>query len=236
LLDRMPDLVRMLQTFDPMEVRNSIVTLLAMEAAGQHQLKTVLTGDAADELFAGYSYMVAMAPEKLTPYRRHLNEVMHFTSPVIGKSIGVSVDIPYLAAEIRQFALGLATEELVGDHDGQRFGKTILRQAFSDLLPPEIAWRVKTPIEYGSGSTTLKIRAEQAVPEAEYERERERISLQDSVNLRDREQYFYYRIYRLSFPAPRERSGKGNRCRECVGPLPRPDSSYCRICGAYPAQ
>src|SRR2546430_6841072 len=32
LLDRMPDLVRILHTFDPMELRNSVVTYLALEA------------------------------------------------------------------------------------------------------------------------------------------------------------------------------------------------------------
>jgi asparagine synthase (glutamine-hydrolysing) len=219
-----------------MELRNSIVTYMALEAAAQFRLQRVLTGDAADELFAGYSFMFAMSPEKLPSYIRHLNEVMQFTSPVIGKTVGVGVDIPYLAPPVRQFALGLAQDDLVGDHDGQQFGKRILRLAFSDLLPEEIAWRVKTPIEYGSGSTALKSRAERSISETEFEPERERIFRQDSVKLRDREQYFYYRIYRSSFSVPRERSGPEKRCRECLGPLPRLDSSYCRICGAYPAQ
>ena len=236
LLDRMPELIRILQTFDPMELRNSIVTYLALEAAARRGLKSVVTGDAADELFAGYSYMVAMSPEKLPLYISHLNAVMHFTSPLIGKILGVAVNTPYLAPAIREFALLLRYEDLVDNHGGQRFGKTILREAFSDLLPAEIAWRVKTPIEYGSGSTALNDRVAQAVSEGEFERARERISREDSVNLRDKEQYFYYRIYRSLFAAPREVSEAEKRCRECMGALPRPDSSYCRICGAYPAQ
>jgi asparagine synthase (glutamine-hydrolysing) len=236
LLDRMPELIRTLHTFDPMELRNSVVTYVALETVARHRLTKVLTGDAADELFAGYNFMVTKSPEELQSYIRHLNEVMHFTSPVIGKSLGVAVDIPYLGPAIRQFALSLAYKDLVNDHEGQRFGKQILRWAFSDLLPAEIAWRVKTPIEYGSGSTALQNRAEQSLSEAEFERERERILKQDSVRLRDREQLFYYRIYRSSFSAPGEYSGAEKRCRECLGPLPRPDSSYCRVCGAYPAQ
>jgi asparagine synthase (glutamine-hydrolysing) len=235
LVDRMPELVRILHTFDPMELRNSVVTYVALEAAARLRLKTVLTGDAADELFAGYSFMVAMSAEKLPSYIRHLNDIMHFTSPVMAKSVGVAVDIPYLARPVREFALSLTYEDLVNDHEEQRFGKKILRKAFSDLLPSEIAWRVKTPIEYGSGSAELKHLAEQSVPETVFQQEREHIFMQDSVKLRDREQYFYYRIYRSSFTAPRERSRGEKRCRECVGPLPRPDSSYCRICGAYPA-
>jgi len=236
LLDRMPELIRMLHTFDPMELRNSIVTYLALEAAARHSLRTVLTGDAADELFAGYSFMVGKSPGELPSYIKHLNDVMHFTSPVIGRSLGVAVDIPYLGQAIRQFALSLIYEDLVNDHEGRRFGKKILRRAFSDLLPAEIAWRVKTPIECGSGSTALKDRAEQSVSETEFEQERKRIFKLDSVKLRDREQFFFYRIYRSLFSAPGEGSGAEKRCRECLGPLPRPDSSYCRICGAYPAQ
>ena len=236
LLDRMPELIRILQTFDPMELRNSIVTYVALQAAARRGVKSVVTGDAADELFAGYSFMVAMSPEKLPSYIRHLNAVMHFTSPELGKILGVSVHTPYLAPAIREFALTLRYEDLVDDYGEQRFGKTILREAFADLLPAEITWRVKTPIEYGSGSTALKSRVEQSVTEDEFRQARERISRDDSVNLRDQEQYFYYRIYRSLFAAPRDLSGPEKRCRECMGPLPRTDSSYCRICGAYPAQ
>ncbi len=234
LMDRMPELIRLLRTFDPMELRNSIVTHVAMEAASKRGLSTVLTGDAADELFAGYSFMFNMSAEQLPSYIRHLNDIMHFTSQVIGLSLGMGVDSPYLSPAIRDFALSLGYEDVVGDDQGQRFGKKILREAFSSLLPREIAWRLKTPIEYGSGSTALKQLAEESVNDTEFERERKRAATYDSVKLRDKEQCFYYLMYRNLLNPPKELARAVKNCSECQGPVSRTDMRYCRICGAYP--
>jgi asparagine synthase (glutamine-hydrolysing) len=234
LVDRMPELIRLLQTFDPMELRNSIVTHLAMEAASERKLSVVLTGDAADELFAGYSFMFNMSMEHLPSYIRHLNDIMHFTSQAIGVKFGVSVDSPYASPPVRDFALSLGYEDLVCEHDGHRFGKTILREAFSSLLPHEIAWRVKTPIEHGSGSTALKQLAERSVSDTEFERERERAATHDLVKLRDKEQCFYYRMYRSALGPPKDLVRGKKNCTECQAPAQRADMKYCRMCGAYP--
>src|SRR2546429_9468506 len=112
----MPELIRFLRTFDPMDLRNSIVAYVAMAAASKRGLSTVLTGDAADELFAGYSFMFNMPAERLPSYIRHLNDTMHFTSEVIGRNLGVGVDSPYLSASIREFALSLGYDDLIGDY------------------------------------------------------------------------------------------------------------------------
>lgn len=234
LLERMPELVLRLETFDPMELRNSIVAYVALEAAVKRGLMAVLTGDAADELFAGYSFMFNMAPERLPSYIRHLNEVMHFTSQVIGRHLGIGVDCPYLAPAVRDFALSLGHEDLVCEFEGRVVGKRILREAFSGLLPEQITWRLKTPIEHGSGSTALKQLIEQCVTDSELDKERDRAALHDGVKLRDKEQCFYYRIYRRTFPPPIERAKGAKTCKECQGPVTRVDMTYCRICGAYP--
>ena len=102
------------------------------------------------------------------------------------------------------------------------------------LLPEQIAWRVKTPIEYGSGSTALKQLTEQLVTDSEFASEKERANAKDSVILRDKEQCFYYRMFRKQLPPPRECSRGVKTCGECNGPVPRADMRFCRICGAYP--
>jgi asparagine synthase (glutamine-hydrolysing) len=234
LLERMPEIIRILNTFDPMELRNSIVTYFALDSARAAGIGGVLTGDAADELFAGYSYMFNMPPEQLAPYIRHLNEVMHFTSVPLGQQLGVKAELPYLADAVRTFALTLGVDQLVGERAGQRFGKKILREAFADVLPEELAWRVKTPIEFGSGSTGLRQWAVINVSDAEFEAGREQAGKQDGVRLRDKEQYLYYRQYRRLFPPPREQPRGVKTCRECQGPVARPDMRFCRMCGAYP--
>ncbi len=230
----MAEVIRLLRTFDPMELRNSVVTYVALETAGKLGIRSVLTGDAADELFAGYSYMFNMPAEQLPGYIRHLNEVMHFTSLDLGPALGVRVELPYLDSAIREFAVALDVADLVAKQEGRRFGKKILREAFADLLPPEITWRVKTPIEFGSGSTGLTRLAVESVSDADFDSGRERIAQEDGVRFRDREQYFYYRFYRSIFPPPSQLRAEAKSCPECKGPVPRLDMRYCRICGAYP--
>lgn len=234
LWSRMPELIRILKTFDPMEVRNSIVAYTALQAAAQMGNTAVMTGDAADELFAGYTFMFTMSHEKLGPYRVHLNDVMHFTTPVIGESLQVDVELPYLADAVRRFAIGLSASDLVGVHDGQQCGKLILREAFSALLPTEIVWRAKTAMEYGSGSTALRRFAEDLVSENEFAEDSSRIAREESVQLRDREQYVYYRIFRRQFQSPRTMQQSVKTCTECHGPVPSTNLTYCRLCGAYP--
>jgi asparagine synthase (glutamine-hydrolysing) len=193
-----------------------------------------LTGDAADELFAGYSYIFNLPSEQVRPYLDFLNGVMRFSSAPMGASLGVIAQLPYLDPAVRDVALTMSRDDLVGERDGQRFGKKILREAFADLLPQEITWRVKTPIEYGSGSRALQKFVIDSVPDGEFETARIKILDEDGVALRDKEQFFYYRIYRTILPPPREQTGAAKRCRSCRGSVERAEQKYCRVCGAYP--
>jgi asparagine synthase (glutamine-hydrolysing) len=234
LIAAMPDVMHVLGGFDPMELRNSAVTWLALGAAREEGIAAVMTGDAADELFAGYSYIFNMSPDQVRPYLDFLNGVMRFSSLPMGASLGVQAQLPYLDPTVRKFALTMSRDDLVGERDGLRFGKKILREAFADLLPHEIAWRVKTPIEYGSGSRALQKFVIDSVSDVEFETARTRILGQDGIALRDKEQFFYYRIYRTILPPPREQTGGAKRCSSCRGAVERAEQKYCRVCGAYP--
>jgi asparagine synthase (glutamine-hydrolysing) len=234
LIAAMPAVIRVLGGFDPMELRNSVVAWLALEAAREEGIAAVLTGDAADELLAGYSYIINMPPERVRPYLDFLNGVMRFSSLPMAATLGVQAQLPYLDPAVREFALTLSREDLVSERDGRRFGKRVLREAFADLLPPQITWRVKTPIEHGSGSRALQKFVIDSVSNDEFEAARVRLDVGDGVSLRDKEQFFYYRIYRTIFPAPRQQSGAAKQCTACGGAVETTEQKYCRICGAYP--
>jgi len=234
LIAAMPALISVLGGFDPMELRNSIVTWLALKAAKGEGIAAVLTGDAADELFAGYSYIIDMPAEQVRPYLDFLNGVMRFSSSTMGPHLGVAVQLPYLDPEVRQFALTMARDDLVVERNGYRFGKKILREAFGDLVPEEVAWRVKTPIEHGSGSHALQRFVIDSVSDDEFEAARILLARKEGISLRDKEQFFYYRIYRTAFPPPREQMGGVKRCCACGGAVERVEQKYCRLCGAYP--
>jgi asparagine synthase (glutamine-hydrolysing) len=234
LIAAMPAVMRVLGGFDPMELRNSAVTWLALREAREQGIAAVLTGDAADELFAGYSYITRMPAEQLRPYLDFLNRVMRFSSQPMGASLGVQAQIPYLDPAVRAFALQMSRDDLVFERDGQRFGKKVLREAFVGLLPPEITWRIKTPLEFGSGSHALQTFVTESLSNDEFESARIRLAAEDGISLRDKEQFFYYRIYRTIFPPPREQMGGAKRCSACRGAIERAEQNYCRVCGAYP--
>lgn len=234
LIAAMPEVMLVLGGFDPMELRNSAVAWLALRAAREEGIAAALTGDAADELFAGYSYIVNMPPEQVRPYLDFLNGVMRFSSQPMGASIGVQAQLPYLDPAVRDFALTMSRDDLVGERGGQRFGKKVLREAFVDLLPAEVTWRVKTPIEYGSGSRALQRFVNDSVSDEEFEEARIQLGAEEGVSLRDKEQFFYYRIYRTILPPPRDQAGGAKRCTSCGGAVERAEQKYCRVCGAYP--
>ena len=57
--------IKVLKSFDPMEIRNSAAAYVALKVARDRGLKTVMTGDAGDELFAGYSFFFDLTKEQL---------------------------------------------------------------------------------------------------------------------------------------------------------------------------
>src|SRR5487761_549378 len=150
------DVVSVLGSLDPMEIRNSVAIYIGLKQAASDGFQKVMTGDAADELFAGYSFVYKLEREKAVESLLHLWQVMHFSSIPLAHSLSIDVSLPYLHPLIKEFAMkSVSFDELVGNHNGTIFGKYILRTAFESILPEEIAWRVKTPIEHGCGTTTL---------------------------------------------------------------------------------
>lgn len=236
LLGALPAVIRSLGSFDPMELRNSVVQYLGLARLAQLGIRSAWVGDGADELFAGYSYMAAMDPDRLAAYSRELAGFMRFSAPALGAAVGVQVVSPYLDQAIVAFAAALDPREKVGWREGERHGKWVLRRAGEDLLPERFVWRTKTPAEYGSGSTRLAEVVLERLPEDAFERLRAEALARDGVRLRDREQAFYYGLFREQFGPPRERPGAGRRCPACQGLLADVQSRYCGCCGAYPVE
>jgi len=233
----LPEVIGVLRSFDPMEIRNSVAVFLGLKKAKSQGYSRVLTGDAADELFAGYSFVTNLEKEKALSTLHRLWEVMHFSSIPLASSLGIKALLPFLDSEVKKFATTeIPLEFLVSgqtDHsEGEAFGKFILRKAFEDQLPREIAWRKKTPIEFGSGTTFLpKIYATEINAQEFHEKKRKYLE-SDKVRLRDPEQLHYYEIYRrvVGPPAP----DLANRsCPACTSNVPD-WADFCTICGEYP--
>lgn len=228
----LPLVIKVLRSFDPMEIRNSLTVYIGIRVAKESGIGTVITGDGCDELLAGYSFVYGLSKEKLDLELRKLWSVMSFSSIPLAKSLDTEVKLPYLDPDFKSFSMALDSRYKVGEKDGQLYGKWILRKAYEKLLPREIVWRVKTPIEYGSGTTTLPSFFDSKISDKEFEAKKREYLQGDKVVIRDKEQLFYYEIYRSAIGVPKP-TRRGRTCPQCNSNI-QERATYCRTCGAYP--
>lgn len=223
--------IKAVESFDPMEIRNSVTVYIGLKKAKENGISTVMTGDGCDELFAGYSFLFGLGKERLNLELHKIWEVMSFSSTHSAKALGIEVKLPYLDPEFKRFAMEVDPDLKVRSENGQIWGKWILRKAFEGLLPEEIVWRAKMPIESGSGTATLPKFFFTSIPDVEFHEKRSKYLKEDEVVIRNKEQLFYYEVYRSAVGVPHPTGLGGKLCPYCNSSMPAA-SSYCRICGS----
>jgi asparagine synthase (glutamine-hydrolysing) len=233
LYDAIQTVVKTMRSFDPMEVRNSTAILIGLKVAKEKGINTVMTGDGCDELFAGYSFLFNLEKEKLETELKKLWEAMSFSSVPLAKTLEVEAKLPFLDPDFKAFAMKLDSRYKVILEKVNVCGKWIVRKAFEGILPVEIVWRVKIPIEQGSGTSVLPSVFDRKIADIEFREKRSKYLEEDKVVIRSKEQLFYYEIYRAVVGVPRPTDSNGKLCPLCNSNVAR-NSAYCRTCGAYP--
>jgi asparagine synthase (glutamine-hydrolysing) len=233
LYDAIAMVVKTMKSFDPMEIRNSVTIYVGLKVAKENGISTIMTGDGSDELLAGYSFLFGLEREKLDLELKKMWNVMVFSSLPLAKTLGIEAKLPYLEQDFKDFAMKLDPQYKIQTENGRTYGKWILRKAFEKNLPREVAWRVKTPIEYGSGTTILPTFFNEKISDTEFDEKKRRYFTQDKVTIRDKEQLFYYETYRSSIGVPHPTNLKGRTCPQCNTNITE-NATYCRTCGAYP--
>ncbi len=226
-------IISIMKSFDPMEIRNSVVILVDMKVAKDAGVNTVLTGDGADELFAGYSFLFNYSKEELERELQKMWENMRFSSQELAVHLNMEVKLPYLDEEFQSFARQIDPELKVHRENESVIGKWILRKAFEGILPHNIVWRVKTPIEQGSGTSYLPQIFDELISDTEFEEKKRNYLERDGVEIRDKEHLTYYEIYRSKIGVPAPKDPEGKICPKCNSNVPK-NATYCRTCGAYP--
>lgn len=152
-----PEIVVGLESFDQDLVRSAVPTWFVSRLAAEH-VKVVLTGEGADELFAGYDYHKDITDPLVlqAEARRSLGELHHVNLQRVDRMTmahSLEARVPFLDTNMIDEALALPpTLRLasVGDIE-----KTLLRLAVADLLPDEVVWRDKAQFDEGSGTAEL---------------------------------------------------------------------------------
>lgn len=229
-----PQVIEALGSFDPMEVRNSVSIYIGLKTAKESKVWRVMTGDGADELFAGYSFLFKLDGERLDLELRRIWKTMSFSSIILAEALGMDVKTPYLDSEFGEFVVNIDSKYKIRAEDGKVYGKWILRKAYEDLLPKRIIWRSKVPIEYGTGTTILPKLFDKEVSEQDFKEKKRKYLREDKVKIRDKEHLIYYEFYKSIFGPPYSlRRKKGRICPYCKASVPK-TATYCRTCGAYP--
>ncbi|MBI2772956.1 MAG: hypothetical protein HYX56_00475 [Chloroflexi bacterium] len=228
----LPALIGIIGSFDGMFLRNDIVVYEGLRELARRGIRSCWTGDAADELFAGYEFVLRKSPEEIERSVRHFARTMRFNGPRIGETLGVEVYSPFLDPAVVELATRLSARELVVHHEGARLGKAPLRRAFEAELGERHAYRRKDPIEIGSGATVLGPYVATGLEEV-LASESGRVHAEDHVRIRDAEHLAYYRMYRTVCGGPPR--ADPSLPKECPGCHARgPEGTYCTVCGAYP--
>jgi asparagine synthase (glutamine-hydrolysing) len=222
-LAAMPQVITILQSFDP-ALPNDLAVYFALKKAKSMGLKSVMTGDGSDELFAGYSYMASM--EDLEGYLAHLTRVMSFNSTSLARHFDIQVLQPFLSEEILDFALRIRGKWKIRKEKGKVHGKWILRRALEGLLPGSILWQDKRALETGSGMTGLNAILDTVISDREFEEKKR----SQGMRFFNKAHLYYYEIYREKVgevPVPKEDE---KPCEGCGAGM-KQDRSHCRVCG-----
>ena len=227
--------IRIRKTFDPMEVRNSAAIYVALKIARDQGLSTVMTGDGCDELFGGYSFLFGLTKEQLDVALRKMWTYMSFSSEYIAEDLGIAIRLPYLDPQFKTFATGLDVRLKVRREKGKVCGKWILRKAFENIVPKELLWRAKAPVEVGTGTTILPSLFDLKVSDFNFDQKKKRYFEEDRVVIRSKEHLHYYEIYKGLIGIPHTMASGVNTCPYCGADV-EGEVSFCRTCGAYPIQ
>jgi asparagine synthase (glutamine-hydrolysing) len=199
MLDVLPEVVYYLESFDPALVRSAIPNYMLAKMAAEY-VKVMLTGEGADELYAGYSYLRRYnAPETLQKELIYITEALHNTNLQRGDRMsmahGLEARVPFLDVDSVSMALSLPSEWKL--HESGRPAKALLRRAYKGLLPDEIVYRPKMKFSKGAGSSDiLAERAEQKISDKQFQAEQKRLKRDWDYNLQNKEALLYYQMLR----------------------------------------
>jgi len=162
----------------------------------------VLTGEGADEFFAGYDgqFRKGNNPEEVAGIVDAVIRVAHNTAlqrlDRLNAANGFESRTPFLDTGVMNFAQKIPLEHKI--HGTDQVGKWILRQAFEGCLPEHLIYQTKRFFAQGSGvAYVMRREAEKRFSEADlaaFNRE------PGNPLLSSVEELYYYRIFKETFP------------------------------------
>jgi len=198
----LPDVIYYLESFDPALVRSAVANYFLARLASRY-VKVILSGEGADELFSGYSYLRQFeTPDALQ------RELVEITAELHNRNLqrldrmtmahGLEGRVPFLDRRFVEFAFAIPSAHKLYDYKSVE--KWALRKAFEDMLPESVVWRTKQKFAEGAGSAHIFQRiAEAEISDAQFTRETQQILAQSGHRVRSKEELYYCRIFQRFF-------------------------------------
>ena len=210
-LDAIRDVIYFIETYDVTTVRASTPMYLLARVIKSMGIKMVLSGEGADEIFGGYLYF-HKAPHAQAFHEetvRKLSKLYLYDCLRANKSLsawGVEGRVPFLDKELLDVAMRTNPEAKMcgkkkSGEPGFEIEKKIVREAFADMLPEEVAWRQKEQFSDGVGYSwidTLKQITAEAVSDEQMAHAADRFPINPP---RNKEEYYYRSIFAEHFPS-----------------------------------
>ena len=168
-----PNVIRALESCDPALVRSAVPTYFVSELASKY-VKVILSGEGADELFAGYHYLRDFEDdtEKLSNELRYITAALHNSNlqrvDRMTMAHGLEGRVPFLDTELVNLSFAISSKL-------KRRGieKWLLRKVANRYLSESIVWRKKEKFAIGTGiGPVLERYAEIMISDEELKNER----------------------------------------------------------------
>jgi len=203
-IDALSDVIYHIETYDVTTVRASTPMYLLARFIKSMGVKMVLSGEGADELFGGYLYFhkAPNAKEFHEETVRKVDKLYLYDCLRANKSLsawGVEGRVPFLDKDFIDVAMRLNPKAKMCP--GKTIEKKILREAFEDMLPADVAWRQKEQFSDGVGYgwiDSLRDRADQLVSDEQMANASKCFPINPPQN---KEEYYYRTIFAKHFPS-----------------------------------
>ncbi|WP_085522212.1 asparagine synthase B [Tuberibacillus sp. Marseille-P3662] len=201
IINILPDVIGHLESFEPSLVRSALPNYFVSKLASQH-VKVILSGEGADELFAGYDYLnqfqtTASLNEEILRIIQSLHNINLQRADRMSMAHSLELRVPFLDLDLIQQALKIPAGLKL--HKEARMEKAILREAFDGWLPDHVLWRKKEEFSAGSGALDILERyANEVITDSDWNK----LNAQAPISLRSKQECLYFKIFQDRFPKP----------------------------------
>ena len=184
-------------------VHGAIANFLAGRFVSPHT-NCVITGEGADEFFAGYDgqFRQGENPEEVASIVDNLINVAHNTAlqrlDRLAAANSIETRTPFLDTKVMDFCMKIPLDCKI--HGEEQVGKWVLRQAFEGCLPEHIIYQTKRFFAQGSGvAFIMRAQAEKSISEKELAEHNKK---EGNPWLSSVEELYYYKIFKDTYHQP----------------------------------